>query len=150
MTNSTSSTKYTPPIKINGHGHILPEPSQIPQFMKDKKLFWIDEDKKFMRQGDWKRPITDPSFFLKEKLQWMDKNSIQHGVMLNLSQVYCNGWNKQDAQDAISIAGQRHITLLQDEPRIVNSTPVSGGQQTLGDITAGRAAEPTSSSVCDP
>ena len=27
-------------MKINGHGHILPEPSDIPKFMKDKKLFW--------------------------------------------------------------------------------------------------------------
>jgi len=44
-------------MRINGHGHILPEPHQIPQFMKDKKLFWIDEDKKYMRQGDWSRPI---------------------------------------------------------------------------------------------
>ena len=87
--------------KINGHGHILPEPHQIPQFMKDKKLFWIDDDKKFMRQGTWSRPITDPSFFLKEKLVWMEKNNIAHGVMLNLSQVYCNGWEKQDANDAI-------------------------------------------------
>ena len=32
-------------LKINGHGHILPEPSEIPKFMKDKKLFWIDDDK---------------------------------------------------------------------------------------------------------
>jgi len=60
-------------IKINGHGHILPEPKEIPQFMKDKKLFWIDDDKKFMRQGTWSRPITDSSFFFKEKLEWMDK-----------------------------------------------------------------------------
>ena len=33
-------------MRINGHGH-MPEPYQIPKFMKDKKLFWIDEDKKF-------------------------------------------------------------------------------------------------------
>ena len=54
-------------MRINGHGHILPEPSQIPKFLKDKKLFWIDDNKKFMRQGDWSRPISDPSFFLNEK-----------------------------------------------------------------------------------
>ncbi len=40
-------------LKINGHGHILPEPSEIPKFMREKKLFWIDDDKKFMRQDDW-------------------------------------------------------------------------------------------------
>ena len=57
-------------MRINGHGHILPEPFQIPKFMKDKKLFWIDEDKKFMRQGDWSRPINGPGFFVKEKLEW--------------------------------------------------------------------------------
>ena len=107
---NSPTTHHHPPIthhsplttrRINGHGHLLPEPNQIPRFMKDKKLFWIDEDKKFMRQGDWSRPITDPSFFLKEKLEWMEKNKIDHGVMLNLSQVYCNGWAKQDAVDAI-------------------------------------------------
>lgn len=87
--------------KINGHGHILPEPNEIPRFMRDKKLFWIDEDRKFMRQGDWSRPITDPSFFFNEKLEWMEKYKIDHGVMLNLSQVYCNGWDRQDAIDAI-------------------------------------------------
>ena len=81
-------------LKINGHGHILPEPSEIPKFMKEKKLFWIDDDKKFMRQDDWSRPITDPSFFFNEKLEWMDRYKIDHGVMLNLSQVYCNGWSR--------------------------------------------------------
>lgn len=89
-------------IKINGHGHILPEPHEIPKFMKDKKLFWIDEDRKFMRQGEkWSRPITDASFFFDEKLIWMDRYNIDHAVMLNLSQVYCNGWERQDAYDAI-------------------------------------------------
>lgn len=88
-------------IKINGHGHVLPEPNEIPKFMKDKKLFWIDDDKKFMRQDDWVRPITDSSFFFKEKIEWMEKYNIDHGVMLNLSQLYCNGWNQSDAHDAI-------------------------------------------------
>ena len=55
-------------MRINGHGHILPEPFQIPNFMKDKKLFYIDENKKFMRQGEWSRPITAPSFFFKRKV----------------------------------------------------------------------------------
>lgn len=88
-------------MRINGHGHILPEPNQIPQFMKDKKLFWIDEDRKFMRQGSWSRPITDPSFFLNEKLEWMHKNNIDHGVMLNLSQLYCNGYSRDLTKNVI-------------------------------------------------
>ena len=53
-------------MKINAHSHLLPEPSQIPEFLKKNKLFSIDPDKKFMRQGDWSRPITHPSFFINE------------------------------------------------------------------------------------
>ena len=102
--------------RINGHGHILPEPKQIPQFMKEKKLFWIDDDKKFMRQGSWSRPITDPSFFLKDKLIWMEKNKIDHGVMLNLSQVYCNGWSKQDAIDAIRWQNDFNASVQNENP----------------------------------
>lgn len=97
-------TDKEPPKKIeriNAHGHLLPEPHEVPQFMKDKKLFWIDDKKQFMHQGTWSRPITDKSFFLDEKILWMEKNNIDHAVMLNLSQIYCNGWNKQDAVDAI-------------------------------------------------
>jgi aminocarboxymuconate-semialdehyde decarboxylase len=103
-------------LKINGHGHLLPEPHEIPAFMKNKKLFWIDDDKKFMRQEDWKRPITDPSFFFKEKLEWMEKYGIDHGVMLNLSQVYCNGWERQDTQDAIRWQNDFNASVQQRRP----------------------------------
>ena len=64
--------------------------------MKDKKLFWIDDNKKFMRQDNWTRPITSSSFFKKEKLNWMNQNGIDHSVMLCLSQLYCNGWKEND------------------------------------------------------
>lgn len=103
-------------LKINGHGHILPEPSEIPKFMKEKKLFWIDDDKKFMRQDDWSRPITDPSFFFNEKLEWMDRYKIDHGVMLNLSQVYCNGWSRQDTNDAIRWQNDFNYSVQQRRP----------------------------------
>ena len=103
-------------LKINGHGHLLPEPNEIPKFMRDKKLFWIDEDKKFMRQDDWSRPITDPSFFFKEKLEWMEHYGIDHGVMLNLSQVYCNGWERQDAFDAIRWQNDFNASIQQRRP----------------------------------
>jgi aminocarboxymuconate-semialdehyde decarboxylase len=103
-------------LKINGHGHILPEPHEIPKFMKDKKLFWIDEDKKFMRQGEWSRPITDSSFFFNEKLEWMEKYGIDHGVMLNLSQVYCNGWSRQDANDAIRWQNDFNASVQERRP----------------------------------
>ncbi len=88
-------------MKINAHGHLLPYPEQVPNFMKEKKLFWVDDDRKFMRQGEWKRPITDASFFLEEKLEWMDKNKIDHEVVLNLSQLYANGVRRDLAQDMI-------------------------------------------------
>lgn len=103
-------------MKINGHGHLLPEPHEIPKFMQDKKLFWIDKDKKFMRQGDWARPITDPSFFFDEKLIWMDKHKIDHAVMLNLSQIYCNGWSKQDAHDAICWQNDFNASVQERRP----------------------------------
>ncbi len=88
-------------MKINAHSHLLPEPNQIPVFLKKKKLFSIDSDKKFMRQGNWSRPITHASFFVDEKLIWMEKYNIDHAVVLSLSQLYCNGWKKQDALDTI-------------------------------------------------
>ena len=103
-------------IKINVHGHILPEPKEIPRFMKEKKLFWIDDDKKFMRQGDWARPITDDSFFFNEKLEWMAKHNIHHCVMLNLSQVYCNGWARADAFDAIRWQNDFNASVQQRRP----------------------------------
>ena len=84
-------------LRINGHSHLLPYPEEIPKFMKEKGIFWVDKDRNFMLQKNWKRPVTDSSFFLDEKLEWMEKNNIDHGVMLNLSQVYCNGWEQQDA-----------------------------------------------------
>ena len=85
--------------KINGHGHLLPNPEQIPQFMKDKGYFWIENDRSYMCQGNWKRPITAPSFFLDEKLQWMDDQHIDHMVVITLSQLYANGLPKQAAKD---------------------------------------------------
>ena len=88
-------------MRINGHGHILPEPSQIPAFMKEKRLFWIDQDKQFMRQQNWSRPINDSSFFIDGKIEWMKQFNINHAVMLCLSQLYCNGWQKQDCMDGI-------------------------------------------------
>lgn len=103
-------------MRINGHGHILPEPAQIPQFMKDKKLFWIDDDKKFMRQGDWTRPITSRSFFIKEKLEWMEQHKIDHGVMLSLSQLYCNGWEEQDTADAIRFQNDFNASIQAEYP----------------------------------
>ncbi len=70
-------------MRINGHSHLLPYPEQIPSFMKEKEIFWIDDDRKFMLQKNWKRPVTDSSFFLNEKLEWMDRNNIDHAPIIH-------------------------------------------------------------------
>ena len=101
-------------MKINAHSHLLPKPEQIPKFLKEKKLFSIDSDRKFMSQGNWKRPITDPSFFIDEKLIWMEKYNIDHAVLLCLSQLYCNGWKRQDAIDTISFQNDFHASIQND------------------------------------
>ena len=72
-------------LRINGHSHLLPYPEEIPQFMKDKEIFWVDDERKHMLQKGWSRPVTHSSFFLDEKLEWMDENKIDHAVVLNLS-----------------------------------------------------------------
>ena len=103
-------------MKINGHSHILPNPEEIPAFMKEKKIFWIDTDRKFMRQGEWKRPITDPSFFLTEKLEWMEQNHIDMSVVLNLSQLYGNGLNIHDLKDALTFQNDYNASLQHNHP----------------------------------
>lgn len=101
--------------RINAHGHLLPEPEDIPQFMKDKKLFWVDGNRKFMRQGTWKRPITDSSFFLAEKIEWMHKNEIDHEVLITLSQLYCNGLEKNLAYDVIRFQNDFHAQIQSEK-----------------------------------
>ncbi|MEZ4983993.1 MAG: hypothetical protein R2795_02965 [Saprospiraceae bacterium] len=78
-------------MRINGHSHLLPYPEEIPAFMKEKEIFWVDDDRKFMLQKNWKRPVTDSTFLHEKKLQWMERNHIDHAVVLNLSQLYGNG-----------------------------------------------------------
>ena len=103
-------------MKINGHGHLLPYPEDIPQFMKEKKLFWVDDNRKFMRQGDWCRPVTDPSFFLHEKIEWMAENKIDHEVILTLSQLYCNGLSEQESLDAIRFQNDYNASIQREFP----------------------------------
>ncbi len=104
-------------MKINAHSHLLPEPNQIPSFLKKKNLFSIDSDKKFMRQASWSRPITHPSFFVDEKLKWMNKNKIDHAVILTLSQLYCNGWKKKDALDTIRFQNDFNYSIQKKYPK---------------------------------
>jgi aminocarboxymuconate-semialdehyde decarboxylase len=90
-----------PEIRIDGHGHLIPHPHEIPRFMKYKKIFWVCKEGKYMHQDNWKRPITDDSFFLEKKIDWLEKNDINHEVILTLSQLYCNGMEKEIAYDVI-------------------------------------------------
>jgi aminocarboxymuconate-semialdehyde decarboxylase len=103
-------------LRINGHSHLLPYPEQIPQFMKDKKIFWVDDERKYMLQDDWKRPVTDSSFFLDEKLAWMELNKIDHAVILNLSQLYGNGLRLEAMKHALRFQNDFNAKVQQDHP----------------------------------
>ncbi len=69
-----------------------------------------------MCQANWQRPITDPSFFLEEKLLWMEKNKIDHEIVLNLSQLYCNGFDKQTTKDVIRFQNDFNAQIQADHP----------------------------------
>ena len=103
-------------MRINGHSHLLPYPEDIPQFMKDKEIFWIDDDRKFMRQKGWGRPVTDSSFFLDEKLEWMENSKIDHAVVLNLSQLYGNGLNMEDMKQALRFQNDFNAKIQEEHP----------------------------------
>ena len=104
-------------MKINGNSHLLPYPKQIPAFMKDKEIFWIDDDRSFMRQKNWQRPITSESFFLNEKLAWMDTNKIDHAVILNLSQLYGNGLTQSDMKQALRFQNDFNAEIQANHPK---------------------------------
>ena len=103
-------------MRINAHAHLLPDPRQIPHFMREKKIFWIDADRRFMRQEDWKRPITDPSFFLHEKIEWMQRVGVDHAVVLTLSQLYGNGLAKSLARDVARFQNDFNAGVQAEHP----------------------------------
>ncbi|MFV0248574.1 MAG: amidohydrolase family protein [Tenacibaculum sp.] len=103
-------------LRINGHSHLLPYPEEIPQFMKDKEIFWVDKDKKFMLQKNWKRPVTHSSFFLNEKLAWMEHFKIDHAVVLNLSQLYGNGLRLEEMKQALRFQNNFNAKIQREHP----------------------------------
>jgi len=103
-------------MRINGHSHLLPYPEQIPSFMKENEIFWIDENREFMLQKDWKRPITDKSFFLHEKLEWMERSEIDHAVVLNLSQLYGNGLRLEEMKQVLRFQNDFNAKVQHDYP----------------------------------
>ena len=104
------------PLRINGHSHLLPYPEEIPQFLKEREIFSVDPDKKFMLQKDWKRPVTDSSFFLNEKLEWMDRYNIDHAVVLNLSQLYGNGLTQEEMKKALRFQNDFNAGIQKKHP----------------------------------
>lgn len=103
-------------LRINGHSHLLPYPEEIPNFMKEKGIFWVDKDRKFMLQKNWKRPVTDSSFFLDEKLEWMEKFNIDHAVVLNLSQLYGNGLRLEEMKQALRFQNDFNAKVQHQHP----------------------------------
>ena len=119
-------------LRINGHSHLLPYPEEIPQFMKDKGIFWVDKDRKYMLQKDWSRPVTDSSFFLDEKLAWMERFNIDHAVVLNLSQLYGNGLPKAEMKGALRFQNDFNANIQKEYPSkftsgfVVQPSSISG------------------------
>ena len=103
-------------MRINGHSHLLPYPEQIPPFMKEKEIFWIDEDRKHMLQKGWSRPVTHSSFFLDEKLQWMEENKLDHAVVLNLSQLYGNGLRLEEMKRVLRFQNDFNAEVQASHP----------------------------------
>jgi aminocarboxymuconate-semialdehyde decarboxylase len=84
--------------------------------MKDRGIFWVEDDLSCMCQGTWRRPVSDASFFLEPKLEWMAENGIDQEVLLTLSQLYCNGYNRTDASDVIRFQNDYHASLQESHP----------------------------------
>lgn len=103
-------------LRINGHSHLLPYPEEIPEFMQKKGIFWVDKERKYMLQKDWNRPITDSSFFLHEKLAWMERYKIDHAVVLNLSQLYGNGLRIEELKQALRFQNDFNARVQRENP----------------------------------
>jgi aminocarboxymuconate-semialdehyde decarboxylase len=69
-----------------------------------------------MLQKNWSRPVTDSSFFLHEKLEWMAKNHIDHAVVLNLSQLYGNGLRMEEMKQVLRWQNDFNAKVQADHP----------------------------------
>ena len=110
---------------VDGHGHILPMPHQIPDSIKNAGYFGIigAVGSQFMTQDfiKWKRPISHETFFIEPRLEWMAKHNIAHTVMLTLSQFYCNGIEKEHALDIIAFQNDFHAELQGKYPKQITA-----------------------------
>jgi|JI10StandDraft_1071094.scaffolds.fasta_scaffold20093_3 aminocarboxymuconate-semialdehyde decarboxylase len=113
-------TKVDYPI-IDGHGHILPEPSQIPKSISKAGYFnvitstlgqWMTQD--FI---GWRRPVSHGTFFKEPRLEWMEKHNIAHTILITLSQLYCNGIADDEAAlDIMRFQNDFHVSLQEKHP----------------------------------
>ncbi len=85
--------------------------------MKDNQIFWVDENRQYMMKKNWKRPVTHSSFFLHEKLDWMEKNKIDHAVVLTLSQLYGNGLRLEEMKKVLRFQNDFNASLQRDHPK---------------------------------
>ena len=60
--------------------------------------------------------MTDSSFFLDEKLAWMEHNKIDHAVVLNLSQLYGNGLRVEEMKQALRFQNDFNAKIQKDNP----------------------------------
>ena len=67
-----------------------------------------------MLQKGWSRPVTHSSFFLDEKLEWMEENKIDHAVVLNLSQLYGNGLRLEEMKKALRFQNDYNARIQHD------------------------------------
>ena len=104
-------------LRINGHSHLLPYPEEIPQFMKDREIFGLmmNENTCFKKDGVDLLLIL---VFLDEKLEWMEKNRIDHAVVLNLSQLYGNGLRLEMMKKALRFQNDFNAKIQQDHYKI--------------------------------
>jgi aminocarboxymuconate-semialdehyde decarboxylase len=58
--------------------------------------------------------VTHSSFFLDEKLEWMDQNKIDHAVVLNLSQLYGNGLRLEEMKKALRFQNDYNARIQLD------------------------------------
>ncbi len=113
---------------IDGHGHILPNPDQIPKSIKERGYFDIPElnNKLHMMQAflnpekPWTRPVSHPTFFIKPRLEWMEQHNIACTIMITLSQLYCNTVSDNKAAvDIMKFQNDFHLGLQQTYPKQV-------------------------------
>ena len=51
----------------------------------------------------------------------MKQNNIDHAAMLCLSQLYCNGWKKEDCIDSITFQNNFNASIQNDFPKTFTS-----------------------------